>query len=197
MFWIPICFLVFVWWLITKAYGGVTAIGANRRAEAHAEAIREFQAKTNLSRELEYEIRKRLDHNFTEQRRVILDFMGSDIEEQDVFAFAVSTLRPAYRILAAQQGRVWSMDGWGGTTPPMQSEMMDQPWKIFELTERMFLRMEDEMIKHGVNTKIMADYIEYHFEPVREHVARCGFGKLDGRVHFVWAQYSPQWESIT
>ena len=198
MFWIPICAIVFAVWLVSRVFNGVKTANSNKREAAHADVVREFEVKTALGREREYEINKRLDHNFEEQYRVIRDFMGGDIEEQDIRPFALSTLKPAYRILAAQRGCVWSgYDTWTGTTPPMQNSQMNPPWKIFELTERMFLMVEDEMKKHGVQTKIMADYTENRFESVRDHVARCGYGKLDGKVHFKWIQYTSQWESIT
>ena len=196
MFWIPICAIMLAVWLVKKALDGVNAIGANKRAAAYATVRQDFESRTRLSREAEYEITKRLDHNFDEQYRVVREFMGSDIEERDVRAFTLSVLRPAYRILAMQRGcrwPVWELD----VDLPSQCSDMDPPWKIYELAERLFLKLEDEMNKHGVQTKIMADYLENHFEPVRDHVARCGYGKLNGRVKLKWIQYTSQWESIT
>ena len=113
MFWIPICAIVFAVCVVFRAFNGVKTINANKREAAHADVVREFEAKTTLGRAQQFAINDRLDHNFDEQCRVIRDFMGGDIDECDVKSFAISTLKPAYRILAAQRGCVWSgYDTW-------------------------------------------------------------------------------------
>lgn len=190
MFWIPICFLVFVGWIIKKAVNGITSIGAREAQIMRASAIHKFEQLTTLSREEEWEIRKQLDHNFNKQFQIVREFMGDDIEEQDITQFTCSVLKPAYRILAAQRGRVWNgYDLYTGTTLPSADLKMDPPWKIFELSERFLVKIESALREKGINASLMADYIEYNFEPVREHIAAYGYGKLNGRVHFKWSVY--------
>ena len=190
MFWIPVCFLVFVGWIIKKAVNEITDISARETQIMQSAAIHEFEQLTALSREEEWEIRKQLDHSFNKQFQIVRVFMDGDIEEQDVKQFTCSILQPAYRILAAQSGHIWNgYDLYTGTTLPPEDLTMNPPWKIFELSERFLVKMESTLREKGVNAILMADYIANHFEPVREHVAAYGYGKIDGRVHFKWAYY--------
>ena len=191
MFWIPICFLVFVGWVVKEIVNRIAGIGKAKKQYTRSAAIHEFEQKTTLSREDEWIIRQQLDGNYQKQFQIVREFMGGDIEEKDVQAFTYSTLYPAYRILAAQRGCVWNgYDLYTGTTLPSQNMTMNPPWKIFELSERFLVKIEETLREKGIKATLTADFIENSFEPVREHVAAYGYGKIDGRVHFKWACYA-------
>ena len=191
MFWIPICFLVFIFWAISTSYNKIGAAAQRRQAAEQQNITQAFVAQVT-DKKLEWETAKELEDNAIKRHNIVQEFMGGDPAWRDFYF----THNAAQHVLMAKQGKipVWEAEyGYsGGTSTNLP------PWQMNEMRERFLLAIEQELRSHRVRTAIVAQFNTDAtaspigaFESLRSHVERCGYGDTIWATRFCWAQTVP------
>ncbi len=192
--WVVIAVVVIVWWYFATMGHYIKEIKAQSRHSRFVESRRAFTERVKPDSDLLYKTTERFRWLKGEKEKVVVEFMeGSGIHQNDWEAFARSFNENAAKtVVLAQQGKI--------DIPvscylaPIYANI--QPWlKIYAMTEMFLLRIEDELRKHGVNTRIVANYgkdvLESKYMPVRDHVSKYGHAKeehVHSGLEFVWEQ---------
>ncbi len=196
MFWIPICFLWLIIWLVSK---GVNTAGMYMNGPARTVPIEKvYAARTRFIHQTDLSEQERVEISKTASGCKMIEFMGDGDDDWNHFYFSTYT---AYMIEAAKRGKLWENGGpLGYSIGSIYSDYYVPAHKPLELTEKFLLKIEDELRAHGVDAVIMADYRQYYFSPVRSHVAQWGYGQYAeqhmyrGSLRFCWAPFTTQWE---
>ena len=197
MFWIPVMFIAAcVLAVRALAHQGMEA--RNKAETAAWERRRDlFRSATSPDRELLFEV-SGTTGSISERRRIVREFMSPERGDWD--SFAMAGFDPAKMALLASRGKL-PPTGYDIQPPYLYSQkehalLISPPWKIFEMTEKYLLRVEEKLKDNGVDAVLVANYGNspsgnFQYYPVRDYVAKYGFAR-DGYVgfgtSFAWAQ---------
>lgn len=198
MFWIPVMFVAACVLLVRSMV--YQSIDSKQKADMEKWEKRNssFRSSTEPDRELLW-MASETDNNPDEKKRIVREFMAENDKDWEVFA--MSGFGPAKMILLAKHGKLPPL-GYDITPPYLYSKkqhkwMISPRWKIFVMTEKFLLRIEDTLRAHGVNATLVANYglnsPNYVFYPVGQYVEKYGYGR-DGYVNFStrfsWSAYA-------
>ena len=72
------------------------------------------------------------------------------------------------------------------SSPKYARYNIDPPWLSYEMTEKFLLRIEEELKKHGVEARLVANYgnslHNFVYYPVRDYVEKYGYGR-EGHIN--------------
>ena len=184
MFWVPVAMICAIVWCV-KA---VVDRGTNTRSQV--DVIQEYAAREKFIKDHEADIDLICDikdwimtHKQSDYVALIQGFMGDDDENWEWFTLK----RFLNLILLAQKGKLTSL--------PERAPWIDykpgrpRPYTLWEMTERFFLRLEDELRKNGVYVTAVASYGHGKYLPVREWVEKHGYAYcVDFTTDFTWKE---------
>lgn len=187
MFWIPVMFIAACVLLVRYlVHSGQEAV-AKSKHDAWKRSYESFCSSVEPDRELKYRVDRECESSEV-RAKIVQEFMGDN--NNDWRLFSMHKPEAARMVVLAKLGKLESpvfgfrIPSYFESASKSSKFNIEPPWRNFEMTEKFLLKIEEELSKHGVEAKLVANYGNstsgnYVYYPVREYVWKYGYGRED------------------
>lgn len=190
MFWIPVCVIICLWYLIASTVSNVKTIHYQADYNRYKKAEESLKRQV-VDRDLEYQINQSLEFNSEKCKQIVCEFMGDDPAWRD-YTDLLSGRQKALIVSMAKEGKLPNdCVSFGVYLPLAESTRFSKdghrisPEKGRVMNEDFMLRVEFCLQKHGINaevycwTNLLNENRTIHM-PLKQFIHEYG----DGATHY-------------